>query len=40
VRFKKGIKCYKIWDPKNKKFVLSGDVTFDEASMLKLTISQ
>ena len=29
-----------IWDTKDKKFVLSRDVTFDEASMLKRTISQ
>ena len=27
-------------DPKDKKFVLSRDVTFDEASMLNSTISQ
>ena len=40
VGFKKGVKCYKIWDPKNKKFALSRDVTFDEASMVKLTNSQ
>jgi len=36
----KGVKGYKIWDPKDKKIVLSRDVTFDEASMLKPTISQ
>mgnify|MGYP000846206998 CR=1 FL=1 len=29
-----------MWDPKDKKFVLSRDVTFDEASILKPTISQ
>ena len=40
VGFKKGVKCYKIWDPKNKKFILSRVVTFDEASMLEPTISQ
>ena len=41
VRFKKGVKGYKIWDPKDKKFILSRDVMFDdEASMLKPTISQ
>jgi len=39
VEFKKGVKGYKIWDPKDKKFILSRDVTFDEASMLKSTIS-
>jgi len=40
IGFKRGIKGYKIWDPKDKKFVLSRDVTFDEASMSKSTISQ
>jgi len=40
VRFKRGIKGHKIWDPKDRKFVLSRDVTFDEASILKSTISQ
>ena len=40
VGFKKEIKGYKIWDPKDKKFVLSRDVTFNEASMLKSTIPQ
>jgi len=40
VGFKRGIKCYKIRDPKDMKFILSRDVTFDEASMLKSTISQ
>jgi len=40
VGFKRGVKGYKIWDPKDKKFILSKDVTFDEASMLKPTISQ
>jgi len=40
VGFKKGIKCYKIWDPKDKKFILSKDVTFDEASMMKPRDSQ
>ena len=39
VGFMKGIKCYKIWDSKNKKFILSRDVMFDEASTLKSTIS-
>ena len=29
-----------IWDPKDRKFVFSRDVTFDEALMLKSTISQ
>ena len=40
VGFKRGIKSYKIWDPKDRKFVLSRDVTFDETSMLKPIISQ
>ena len=40
VGFKKGIKGYKIWDPKDMKFIFSRDVTFDEASMLKLITSQ
>ena len=40
VGFKRGINSYKIWDPKDRKFVLSIDVTFDKASMLKPTISQ
>ena len=33
IEFKKGIKGYKIWDPKEKKFILSRDVMFDEGSM-------
>ena len=40
VGFKKGVKCYKIWDPKDKKFILSRDVIFDETSMVKPTNSQ
>jgi len=40
VGIKKGIKGYKIWDPKDKKFILSRNVTFDEASMVKLTNSK
>ena len=38
--FKKGDKGYKIWDMKDKKTILSRDVTFDEASMMKYTDSQ
>ena len=34
------MKGYKLWDPKNKKIVLSKHVTFDETSLLKSTISQ
>ena len=37
VGFKRRIKGYKIWNPKDQKFNFS---TFDEASMLKPTISQ
>ena len=40
VGFKREIKGYKIWDPNDRKFVLSRDVTLDETSMLKSTISQ
>jgi len=40
VGFKREVKGYKIWDLKDKKFFLSRDVTLDEASMLKPTISQ
>ena len=40
VGFKKGVKDYKIWDLKDKKFILSRDVMFDEVSILKPTISQ
>ena len=40
VGFKKGVKGYKIWDSKDRKFILSKDVTFDEASMVKPTNSQ
>ena len=40
VSFKKGIKGFKIWDPTDRKFLFSRDVTFDEASMLKPKVSQ
>jgi len=40
IRFKKGVKDYKIWDPKDKKCILRRDVMFDEASMVKPTNSQ
>ena len=34
------MKGYRLWDPKNKKIVLSQHVTFDETSVLKSTVSQ
>jgi len=40
VGFKKGLKGYKFWDPKDKKFILSRGVTCDETSILKPTDSQ
>jgi len=40
IGFKKGVKGYKIWDPNDKKFILTKDVTFDKASMVKPTNSQ
>ena len=40
VGFKKGVKGYKIWNPKDRKFILSINVTFDEASMVKPTNSK
>ena len=40
IGFKKGVKDHKIWDPKDKMFILSRDIMFDEASVLKPTISQ
>jgi len=40
VGFKKDVKGYKIWDPRDKKFILSRDVIFDEASMMKPGDSQ
>ena len=36
----KNMKGYKLWDPENKKIVLSKHVTFDETSLLKPIISQ
>ena len=32
----RNMKGYKLWDPENKKIVLSKHVTFDETSLLKL----
>ena len=40
VGFKRGIKGFKIWDPTDNKFILSRDVTFDEASLMKPKVSQ
>jgi len=40
VGFKKGVKVCKIWDPMDKKFILSKDVTFDETLMMKPMNSQ
>ncbi|KAH9783052.1 Integrase catalytic domain-containing protein [Citrus sinensis] len=40
VRFKGGVKGFKLWDLEDKKFVCSRDVTFDEASMMKASSSQ
>ena len=34
------MKGYRLWDPENKKIVLSHHVTFDETSVLKSTVSQ
>jgi len=39
-RFKRGVKCYKIWDIKDKKTILSKNVTFNETSMMKSNHSQ
>jgi len=36
---KKNIKGYKLWDPENKKTVLSKYEMFDKTSLLKSTIS-
>jgi len=37
---KRGVKGYKLCDPKDKKIVVRRDVTFDEAFMIKPTNSQ
>ena len=37
---KRNMKGYKLWDPENKKIVLSQHVTFDETLLLKSTVSQ
>ena len=33
--YPQGVKVYKIWDPLEKKVIISRDVTFDEMSVLK-----
>ena len=37
---KRNMKGYRLWDPENKKIVLSWHVTFDETSVLKSIVSQ
>ena len=37
---KRNMKGYRLWDPENKKIVMSQHVTFDETSVLKSTVSQ
>ena len=37
---KRNMKGYKLWDPENKKIVLSKHVMFDETLLLKSTVSQ
>jgi hypothetical protein len=37
LKYEKGVKGYKFWDPKANKVVISRDVVFDEKSMLKST---
>ena len=39
-KVQRGVKCYKIQDPKDKKTILSRDDTFDEDSTMKPTDSQ
>jgi len=40
VGFKKRVKGYKIWDPKDRKFILSRDVMFNEASFEAINSQQ
>ena len=34
------MKGYRLWDPENKKIIMSQHVIFDETSVLKSTVSQ
>ena len=36
---KRNMKGYMLWDPENKKIVLSEHITFDETSLLKSPVS-
>ena len=38
--FKRDVKGYKIWDPKDKKTILSRDITFVKSLMMKPSDSQ
>ena len=40
VEFNGGVKGFKLWDLKNKKFVYNRDVTFNKSSMLKASSFQ
>ena len=40
LKFKRGVKGYKLWDFGNQKIILSRDVTFDEFFMVKILSSQ
>jgi len=35
LRLKRRVKGYKLWDSKDRKIILSGDITFNEAFMMK-----
>ena len=38
--YKEDLKSYKLWDLKNREFISSRDVTLDEASVMKPTVSR
>ncbi|XP_020271638.1 uncharacterized protein LOC109846802 [Asparagus officinalis] len=40
VGFREGVKGFKLWDPEDKKIIISRDVTFDEAHMMRPQIPQ